>query len=129
MPGRDGGTELLGRADEAVLAAKRAGGNQIVVAADNSLKQLFRNDIQGHLHGDLDNDVLLVRYLPEVDLWTGAIVGAEALVRWRHPARGVLLPDSFIGVAESMNLAGDLGRWVLRTACAEFSEWRARGCG
>jgi len=127
MPGRDGGTELLGRADEAVLAAKRAGGNQIVVAADNSLKQLFRNDIQGHLHGDLDNDALLVRYLPEVDLWTGAIVGAEALVRWRHPARGVLLPDSFIGVAESMNLAGDLGRWVLRTACAEFSEWRARG--
>jgi diguanylate cyclase len=127
MPGRDGVADLLSRADEAVLAAKRAGGNRIVLASDNSLKQLFRNDIQGHLQGGLDNDTLLVRYLPEVDLWTGAIVGAEALVRWRHPVRGVLLPDSFIGVAESMNLAGDLDRWVLRTACAEFSQWRASG--
>jgi diguanylate cyclase len=126
-PGRDGGADLLNRADEAVMAAKRAGGNRSVVASDTSLKRLFRNDIQGHLHGDVDNDALLVRYLPEVDLWTGAIVAAEALVRWRHPVRGVLLPDSFIRVAESMNLAGDLDRWVLRTACAEFSEWRARG--
>ena len=56
-------------------------------------------------------------------------MAAEALVRWRHPTRGLLLPDSFIGVAESMNLAGELGRWVLRTACAEFSGWRSRGVG
>jgi diguanylate cyclase (GGDEF)-like protein len=127
MPGRDSGTDVLRRADEAVLAAKRAGRNQIVVASDNSLKQLFRNDIHGHLHGDVDSDALVLHYLPEVDLWTGAIVATEALVRWRHPARGLLLPDSFIGVAESMNLAGDLDRWVLRTACAEFSGWRSRG--
>jgi diguanylate cyclase (GGDEF)-like protein len=128
-PGRDTGTDLLHRADEAVLAAKRGGRNQIAVASDNSLKQLFRNDIQGHLRGELDSDALLLRYLPEVDLWTGAIVATEALVRWRHPARGELLPDSFIGVAESMNLVGDLDRWVLRTACAEFSGWRSRGVG
>ncbi len=127
LPGRDEGADLLGRADEAVMAAKRAGGNQIAVASDNSLKQLFRNDIQGHLDGDVDSEALLVHYLPEVDLWTGAIVAAEALVRWRHPARGVLLPNSFIGVAESMNLAVDLDRWVLRTACADFSTWRASG--
>jgi diguanylate cyclase (GGDEF)-like protein len=129
MPGRDKDTDLLGRADEAVLAAKRAGGNHIAVASDNSLKQRFRSDIEGHLKGDIDNDALLLDYLPEVDLWTGAIVAAEALVRWRHPDRGVLLPDSFIGVAESMNLASDLDRWVLRTACAEFSGWRSRGVG
>jgi diguanylate cyclase (GGDEF)-like protein len=129
MPGRDSGTDLLRRADEAVLAAKRAGRNQIAVASDSSLKRLFRNDIQGHLRGDVDSDALLLRYLPEVDLWTGAIVATEALVRWRHPARGVLLPDSFIGMAESMNLAGDLDRWVLRNACAEFSGWRSRGVG
>jgi diguanylate cyclase len=128
-PGRDSATGLLRRADEAVLAAKRAGRNQIAMASDNSLKQLFRNDIQGHLQGDVDSDALLLHYLPEVDLWTGAIVATEALVRWRHPARGLLLPDSFIGVAESMNLAGDLDRWVLRTACAEFSGWRSRGLG
>ncbi len=129
MPGRNEGTDLLRRADEAVLAAKRVGGNHITVASDNSLKRRFRSDIEGHLKGDVDNDALLLDYLPEVDLWTGAIVAAEALVRWRHPDRGVLLPDSFIGVAESMNLATDLDRWVLRTACAEFSGWRSRGVG
>ena len=50
-------------------------------------------------------------------------------MRWQHPTRGLLLPDSFIGVAESINLAGELGRWVLRTACAEFAQWRSRGLG
>jgi diguanylate cyclase (GGDEF)-like protein len=129
MPGQDSGIDLLRRADEAVLSAKRAGRNQIAMASDNSLKQLFRNDIRGHLQGDVDSDALLLHYLPEVDLWTGAIVAAEALVRWRHPDRGVLLPDSFIGVAESMNLATALDRWVLRTACEEFSGWRSRGVG
>ncbi len=128
-PGHDDVAEVLRRADEAVLESKRAGGDRITLASDNSLKQLFRSDIELHLQGDIDSDALLLEYLPEVDLWTGAIVAAEALVRWRHPARGVLLPDAFIGVAESMNLAGELDRWVLRTACAEFSGWRARGVG
>lgn len=127
IPGRDQGTDLIRRADEAVLASKRAGGNEISVASDDSLKERFRNDIEGHLQDGLDDDALLLHYLPEVDLWTGAIVAAEALVRWRHPERGVLLPDSFIGIAASMNLAVDLDRWVLRSACAEFSGWRSRG--
>ncbi|UMB70720.1 putative bifunctional diguanylate cyclase/phosphodiesterase [Mycobacterium paraterrae] len=129
MPGSVSAIDLLGRADEAVLAAKRAGRDQIIAASENSLKQLFRNDIRAHVTGEVDRDALLVSYLPEVDLWTGALTGVEALVRWRHPARGLLVRDSFIGVAESMNLAGDVDRWVLRTACAQFSEWRARGLG
>ena len=90
---------------------------------------VFRNDIELHLQAGIDSDALLLHYLPEVDLLTGAILGAEALVRWRHPTRGLLLPDSFIGVAESTNLAGELGRWVMRTACAEFSRWRSTGVG
>ena len=129
VPGGDDGTDLLHRADEAVVAAKRAGGNQVAVSGDISLKRLFRNDIELHRQGDIDSEALLLHYLPEVDLRSGAIVAAEALVRWRHPTRGLLLPDSFIGVAESMDLAGELGRWVLRTACAEFSRWRSRGVG
>jgi EAL domain-containing protein (putative c-di-GMP-specific phosphodiesterase class I) len=60
---------------------------------------------------------------------TGAILGAEALVRWQHPTRGLLLPGAFIGVAESINLAGKLGRMVMRSACKEFTEWRSRGLG
>ena len=130
MPGRDNSTDLLRRADEAVLTAKRGGGNQVALSTDDmSLKSAFRNDIELHLQGDIDNEALLLHYLPEVDLWTGAIVGAEALVRWRHPIWGLLLPDSFIGVAESTNLAGELGRWVMRSACAEFSRWRSNGVG
>jgi diguanylate cyclase (GGDEF)-like protein len=128
-PGRDDSADLLRRADEAVLAAKRGGGNQVVVSDDLSLKRLFRNEIELHLQGDLDRDALLLHYLPEVDLRTGTIVAAEALVRWRHPTRGLLLPDSFIGIAESINLADELGRWVLRNACADFSGWRSRGAG
>ncbi|SPM41131.1 Predicted signal transduction protein containing a membrane domain, an EAL and a GGDEF domain, partial [Mycobacterium numidiamassiliense] len=129
-PGRDNSTDLLRRADEAVLTAKRGGGNQIAVSTDDmSLKNAFRNDIELHLQGDIDSEALLLHYLPEVDLWTGAIVAAEALVRWRHPIWGLLLPDSFIGIAESTNLAGELGQWVMRSACAEFSRWRANGVG
>ena len=129
VPGRDDSADLLRRADEAVLAAKRVGGNQVVVSDDHSLKRLFRNEIELHLQGDIDSQALLLHYLPEVDLRSGAIVAAEALVRWRHPTRGLLLPDSFIGIAESMDLAGELGRWVLRNACADFSRWRSRGVG
>jgi len=130
IPGRDNSTDLLRRADEAVLTAKRGGGNQVALSTDDmSLKSAFRNDIELYLQGDTDNEALLLHYLPEVDLWTGAILAAEALVRWRHPIWGLLLPDSFIGVAESSNLARKLGRWVMRSACAEFSRWRSNGVG
>lgn len=129
-PGADNCADLLRRADEAVLTAKRAGGNQTAVSTDDmSLKRAFRNDIELHLQGDIESEGLLLHYLPEVDLWTGAIVGAEALVRWRHPVWGLLPPDSFIGVAESTNLAAELGGWVMRSACGEFSRWRANGVG
>jgi diguanylate cyclase len=129
-PGRDDTADLLRRADEAALTAKRAGGNQVAVCTDDiSRNVVFRNDIELHLQAGIDSDALLLHYLPEVDLLTGAILGAEALVRWRHPTRGLLLPDSFIGVAESTNLAGELGRWVMRSACAEFSRWRSHGLG
>jgi EAL domain-containing protein (putative c-di-GMP-specific phosphodiesterase class I) len=130
MPGRDNSTDLLRRADEAVLTAKREGGNQVALSTDNmSLKSAFRNDIELHLRGDIETEALLLHYLPEVDLRTGAIVAAEALVRWRHPVWGLLQPDSFVGVAESTNLGVELGRWVLRSACAEFSRWRSNGVG
>ena len=129
-PGRDNTSDVLHRADEAVLSAKRGGGNSVAVSSDDmSLQRLFRNDIELQLRGEIDNDALLLHYLPEVDLWTGAIVATEALVRWRHPTWGLLLPESFIGVAESANLGGDLGKWVMRSAIAEFSRWRSNGVG
>lgn len=130
MPGHDSTSDLLRRADQAVLTAKNSGGNQVAVFTDDmSLENEFRNDIELHLQTVVESGALLLHYLPEVDMRTGDIVAMEALVRWQHPTRGLLTPDSFIGVAESINMAGELGRWVLRTACAEFAGWRSRGHG
>ncbi|BBX71186.1 bifunctional diguanylate cyclase/phosphodiesterase [Mycolicibacterium psychrotolerans] len=130
VPGRDSTSDLLRRADQAVLTAKGSGGNQVAVFTDDmSMKNEFRNDIELHLQTVIENGALLLHYLPEVDMRTGEIVACEALVRWQHPTRGLLAPDSFIGVAESINMAGELGRWVMRTACAEFAAWRSRGVG
>lgn len=128
VPGRDTTSDLLRRADQAVLNAKNAGGNKIAVFTDEmSLKSEFRNDIELHLQSVIDTGSLILHYLPEVDMRTGEILATEALVRWQHPTRGLLLPDSFIHVAESINLAGELGRWVMRTACEQFSRWQASG--
>ena len=115
VPGRDTTSDLLRRADQAVLTAKGAGGNQIATFSDDmSLNSELRNDIELHLQSVIDNGALVLHYLPEVDMRTGEILATEALVRLQHPTRGLLSPDSFIGVAESINLAGELGRWVMR---------------
>jgi diguanylate cyclase (GGDEF)-like protein len=130
VPGHDTTSDLLRRADQAVLTAKNSGGNKVAVFSDDmSLESEFRNDVELHLQGVIESGALLLHYQPEVDMRTGEILAAEALVRWEHPTRGLLSPDSFIGVAESINLAGELGRWVMRAACAEFAQWRSRGVG
>jgi len=129
-PGKDSTSDVLRRADQAVLTAKSSGGNRIAVFSDAmALESELRNDIELHLQSDIERGALVLHYQPEVDMRTGEILAAEALVRWRHPARGLLAPNAFIGVAESINLAGEVGRWVMRNACAEFADWRSRGIG
>jgi diguanylate cyclase (GGDEF)-like protein len=129
-PGVDSASDVLRKADQAVLEAKDAGGNKVAsFTEDLSMRTAFRNDIELHLQGVIESGALVLHYLPEVDMRTGQVMGTEALVRWQHPTRGLLFPDSFIGVAESINLAGELGRWVLRSACAEFARWRSQGIG
>ena len=129
-PGQDTSSDILRRADQAVVSAKSVGGNA-VVAFDPEMaeKYAIRNDIELHLEGiiDSDNGALVLHYLPEFDMRTGEILGTEALIRWRHPTRGLLMPDSFMGVVESINLAGKLGRLIMRSACAQFSDWRNDG--
>ena len=129
-PGQNTPSDLLRWADQAVLASKQVGGNSVAVfTADMSLETELRNDVELHLRRGIESDALRLVYLPEVDLRTGDIIGVEALVRWQHPTRGLLAPDSFIPVAESINLTGELDRWVLRTACNEFAGWQAEGLG
>jgi diguanylate cyclase len=131
-PGSDDASDLLRRGDQAVVSAKSVGGN--TVAAFNpemAEKYAIRNDIELHLEGTIESDsgALVLHYLPEFDMRTGEVLATEALIRWRHPTRGLLMPDSFMGVVESINLAGKLGRLVLRSACAQFSYWHKRGLG
>jgi diguanylate cyclase (GGDEF)-like protein len=130
VPGSDTTEDLLRCADQAVLEAKAAGGNRVAVFTDEmSLQAALRNDIELHLQSVIETGALFLRYLPEVDMRTGEVLAAEALVRWEHPTRGLLSPAAFIGVAESINLAGELDRWVMRTACAEFARWRSHATG
>jgi diguanylate cyclase (GGDEF)-like protein len=126
--GSDNAVGLIGRAGEAMEHAKRAGGNTTrMFTASMSAQTALRNDVELHLRNAIENDELTLHYLPEFDLRTRKILALEALVRWHHPTRGLLYPDSFIGVAEQINLAGELGRWVLRRACADFARWRSQG--
>jgi diguanylate cyclase (GGDEF)-like protein len=131
-PGRDDTSDLLRRAGQAAVSAKTSGGSKVAAfSREMSEKYAIRNDIELHMEGtiDSDNGALVLHYLPEFDMRTGAVLGTEALIRWQHPTRGLLMPESFIGVAESINLAGKLGRLVMRAACAQFSLWRSRGVG
>ncbi len=128
MPGLDTTSDLLRKADQAVLTAKNSGGNTVSVFSDAmSLTSDLRNDIELHLRGVIESGALVLHYLPEVDMRTGEVLAAEALVRWQHPTRGLLMPDAFLSVAESINFAGELGRWIMRNAFAELSRWRSQG--
>lgn len=131
-PGRDTASELIFRADQATRSAQIAGGGTVLAfSPEMAAAEAVRNDIELRLQETLagDGSDLMLHYLPEFDLRTGEVLGAEALVRWQHPTRGLLMPDSFIDVAESVNLAGKLDRLVLRLACAQFGRWQARGIG
>jgi len=132
VPGRHGTSELLRRADQAARSAKGSGGAKVTAfSVEMSERETIRNDIELDLERatNSENSALVLHYLPEFGMDTGEILGTEALVRWQHPTRGLLMPDSFIGVVESINLAGKLGRLVMRSACAQFGLWRSRGVG
>jgi EAL domain-containing protein (putative c-di-GMP-specific phosphodiesterase class I) len=75
----------------------------------------------------IDGDQFVLYYQPQLDLRTYRVVGAEALIRWRHPTRGLVAPAPFIGFAEETGLIERIGEWVLATACAQFVAWRADG--
>ena len=130
LSGKESGADLLRNADLAMYRAKQSGSAKI---------ELYRTEEEGNtirhlrtfneLHRALERDELELHYQPCVDLHTGTMVGMEALVRWRHPTRGLLLPGEFIPLAEDSGMIVQLGAWVLGEACRQTASWNIRRNG
>jgi diguanylate cyclase (GGDEF)-like protein len=123
-PAADGAEALLGNADTAVYQAKRRGRGGFVVFEEGMRVQVVdRLQAESRLRHAIDRHEFTLRYQPKVDLDSGAIIGAEALLRWNHPTDGLVGPDEVIPWAESTGLIVPLGQWVLETAVGQARAW------
>jgi diguanylate cyclase (GGDEF)-like protein/PAS domain S-box-containing protein len=118
---------LIMRADTAMYHAKGAGRNRVAFYAADMESPAIRSSMENELQSALDRREFELYYQPTIDLDTGMISGAEALMRWRHPERGIVSPDQFIPAAEASGLIVPMGRWALREACRQAKEWQDRG--
>ncbi|MEY2524443.1 MAG: hypothetical protein QOJ66_3008 [Ilumatobacteraceae bacterium] len=117
---------LLSQVDIAMYRAKRTGVGVVVYDAVTDHHDLSDLILLGELRRAIDNDELTLHYQPKADVFTRDVIGVEALVRWHHPTRGPLAPDSFIPLAESTGLLGPLTYWVLSHAIADAARWHRR---
>jgi diguanylate cyclase (GGDEF)-like protein len=126
----DGDTaeELLKRADTAMYRAKELGrGRHAFFQASMGVEMTARAALDRELRQALERREFVLYYQPQVDLATGRITGAEALLRWQHPSRGLLGPSEFIDFAEESGLIEQIGAWVLRSACDQHRLWETMG--
>jgi diguanylate cyclase (GGDEF)-like protein len=124
-----GAADLLRDADSAMYLAKERGGSGLARFGDElRARASHRLSMENDLRQAVERDQLHVVYQPKVDLATGAMVGAEALVRWDHPQRGAVSPATFVPIAEETGLVVPLGRFVLEQACRQGVAWLAEGC-
>ena len=120
--------DLLKNADTAMYRAKEAGrGGFCFFSSEMNAHALQRLTLENELRRALEQGELEVFYQPQVDIDSGRLLGAEALVRWRHPVKGLVPPDRFIPVAEDSGLIVPLGEQVLRAVCRQIAAWRQCG--
>ena len=121
-------SKLIARADAAMYAAKRAGGARSCFYSPEMDADAQNNlDMLSELRQALANDELELHFQPKIDVRSGKVTAAEALLRWRHPTRGLVMPDSFLPLAERSGLIGPLGDWVIEAACKQARAWRDKG--
>ena len=120
--------QLMRHADQAMYIAKLGGKNRchhFDVAHDTAVKT--RHEDLEHIRMALDQGEFVLYYQPKVNMKSGEVVGAEALIRWRHPERGLLPPAAFLPVIENHPISVELGEWVIDTALAQMGAWIALG--
>src|SRR5258708_22282094 len=113
-----------------MYSAKHLGRNNFqFFTTDLNQEVQERMPTEGGLRTAIQRDELSLLYQPKIDLATRQIYGAEALLRWIHPKLGMISPARFVPVAEEAGLVGQIGEWVLRTACRQIREWQDPGLG
>lgn len=119
---------LIRNADAAMYHAKGVGKNNYqFYAREMNIHSLLKFTLESDLHKALERNELVLYYQPQVDLATGKVVGAEGLIRWCHPERGLISPNEFISIAEETGLILPIGEWVIRIACEQQQAWHACG--
>ncbi|MBF0109149.1 MAG: EAL domain-containing protein [Magnetococcales bacterium] len=119
---------LMKNAETALDHARRRGRNNYqFFSSEMAETARKRFALESQLRHAMDHDELRLFYQPQVDLQTGRVMGAEALIRWFHPERGMISPADFIPIAEETGLIVPIGEWVIRTACRQIADWKAMG--
>lgn len=125
---QDDGYTLFKKADMALVKVKESGKNDCLLYSESWSNSSFeRLTLQHEMYRAIQRSEFILHYQPQYDLVSGRMVGVEALVRWKHPVRGLLSPGTFIPLAEESGMIVQIGDWVLQEACRQNKEWQDAG--